>query len=612
MLPTTTTPDWFRKAVSSVHALFESDDELPLIDAREYIDQDVVLECWRSTAVVGSGTVSRDVLIESALTGNHENLSERFVWLNLFYMLATLQAEVIFDDLDMPQKAPTLRASFLADLRSFVGLPLVEKQVLDCRDVRRIRWEITNACAAKDWGLAGRYYGRLEQIVEPAARPAVLASRGRQEFLAVFLPRWADFEDIGPSLLRPFGTDVRYNVSPVLALKALDMAVDLNDRLSGEEETRTMEAARYLTKALDAGMRPDLEFRCMLLRCRVALGQFMEAADECKKLLLRREEFNSGSWADSGLGPLFIPRLLELAVEAYAAAGEIEQSIVESDRWLEEFPDEQDGTRAYSARIYERRSRLFQLQGDLDSAYQSLREAVERNPVKGEDPNISMALRFGGLYASPDVQWKRFVRSLDPDFASRVEKLVMAHWPNAQKLPASHLKEWVAGCSLLLRRDPDMPAMAGLAFGRIAEAQIQLNVFDRFCETVRAKRASFEGEDPLTKFVRENKAMSLEQKLNELKYRKGRSQAASEFRGWLDRNPLQVNVEILEPLGNLNNLVKHIQEDILDWDGAGKLAGLAREVVDAIYSKPSRSGGATPGLPSRRQPTPSSPIRPQP
>jgi len=350
--------------------------------------------------------------------------------------------------------------------------------------------------------------------------------------------------------------------------------------LSADEKSRTKDAAFHLAKAIEGNVTNDLDYRCLLLRCRVALGQFREAAEECELLLKRRDEFSADRWPVTKLRPSIISSLYGLAVYSYEADDRIDRAITVSDRWLKEFPDQ--------AGMHETRARLFQRQDDLDAAYKSLRKEVERNPSRGEDPQISMALRFGELYGSPDLQWKRFQRSLEPSEIEHVRSLVTIHWPNGSKLDARNFKEWVDGCCLLLKRMPDNPTMAASTFGRLGEAELRVRVFERFRATMGSEPATITGsqDDPLTKFI-QGRPMPLEQMLNEIQFPKARSSARNRFRQWLGRekNAGLLQYLDLKSLGELNNRAKHKREPFLGWKDAEEMARLTRELLDVVLSR---------------------------
>lgn len=571
--------EWLLSSLERARQKFEAPCEFPLIDDGEILDQKTIYESWPWE--YGDRKYSRDSLMEVALASDHADLPVRFTWLNFFYRLANYPADEVASVIEDRDNAAWHRKEFLGDLKTLVGL--AREQAIESRDPRRIRWEISNACVIKDWDLAEILYGRLEELAEVKEKPTIFAMHGRHEFLTVFAPRWEldelDLDMWAPMPSRPL-TGV---LNLLLSRRSVAVAGSVVASPTADENSRTEGAAYYLAKAIKGDVKNDLNYRCLLLRCRVALAQFREAAAECELLLKRRDEFSSGRWAvlelELELEPSIISNLYELAVYSYEADGQIDRAIAASDRWLQEFPD-QPG-------IHERRSRLFQRQGDLDAAYTSLRKEVERNPLRGENPDISMALRFGELYGSPDVQWRRFRQNLDPIEIELIRVLVTIHWPNARKLDDHNFKEWVDGCCLLLKHMPDNPTMAASTFGRLAEAELRARVFDRFRATMRSELGSISsGEnDPLTNYIR-GRGISLEQMLNEIRFRDARSTAGRRFREWLGRekNTGLLQRMDLKSLGELNNRAKHRREPFLEWKDAEEIVRLARELLDVVLS----------------------------
>ena len=212
------------------------------------------------------------------------------------------------------------------------------------------------------------------------------------------------------------------------------------------------------------------------------------------------------------------------------------------------------------------------------------------NPARGDNPAVSIALRFGELYGGPDAQWKRFRRSLDPNEAGLVRSLVHVHWPASVRLEGSNFEDWIDACCLLLKHTPDNPGLAAFPFGRIVENLLRTRVFERFRATLGAgdlsRIRSGPEKDPVTNYVRSG-YITLEQMLNEIRcYREPRSPAGRSFREWLSREKsagLLQRIE-LERLGDMNNRVKHKREPALTWKDAEDMARLSREVLDVILS----------------------------
>jgi hypothetical protein len=178
---------WLLNTVERARERFEAPDEYPLIDDRKVLDPEVIFESWLWEYIHG-GEYSRDSLMEAALTSDHADLPVRFTWLNLFYLLAHYPADKVASVIEDRENAARHRKEFLGDLKTLVGL--AREQAIDSRDVRQLRWEVSNACAIQDWDLAEILYRRLEELAEVNDKPQVLATHGRHEFLTVFGPKW--------------------------------------------------------------------------------------------------------------------------------------------------------------------------------------------------------------------------------------------------------------------------------------------------------------------------------------------------------------------------------------------------------------------------------------
>jgi tetratricopeptide (TPR) repeat protein len=510
-----------------------------------------------------------DRLRQEALRVDHLDLPVRFVYLNLFYRLAHYPAEQVAAVVEDQDSAAAYRDEFEHDLEVLVRLVDVEQ----CADPRQIRWEIVNACAIRAWDRAERLYVRLQELAQEEPAKA-LARRARFEIQAVFTARW-ELPDVGLNWWAPI-PDKKWESLLGLLLCSGAFEDGPEGALSVEELSRLEDAAHHLTKAVR--LRPDVELvnLFLLLRCHSALGRPRDAAADCETLLKRRDEF------DDQIRDIWVWRLYALAVESYELGDQVDRAIAASDRWLREFPNQAD--------IHQCRARLFGQQGDLDSAHDSLQKEVASDPPRGENPAVSIALRFGELYGAPDAQWKRFRRNLDPSEAGLVRSLVHVHWPTSVRLEGSNFEDWIDACCLLLKHTPDNPGLAAFPFGRIVENLLRARVFERFRATLRqedlSRIRSGPEKDPLTTYVKngDRGVITLDQMLNEIRYREPRSLAGRSFREWLghEKSTGLLQMIDLKRLGDINNRAKHKREPELTWKDAEDMARLSREVLDVI------------------------------
>jgi tetratricopeptide (TPR) repeat protein len=557
--------NWFEAA----RERFSGPGEFPLIDDKKIVEGEAVYEYW-PWCDGWKRKRNAEALREAALTADHFDPPVRFVYLNLFYRLAHYSAERVSQDVEDQDGADIHREQFGRDLQALVGLVDVQQ----CKDAREVRWEIVNACAIRDWKRAERLYARLEELAEGGIAH-VLAIRARFEFLAVFAQRW----ELDLDLWAWSPTPTRGE--PILRLFLCGGAVrdDPAPALSPDELNRVEDAAHHLTKAVRDEPGLDIIYQFLLLRCHLALSRFRDASADCEILLRRRSEFPGQSTRDFDFERHYASRLYALAVDAYESDGEIERAISTSDRWMREFPD-QPG-------IHERRSRLFRMQGDFTPAYEELRKEVDKNPLRGKDPAVEMALAFGNLYQDQETQWETFKRGVDARDEELVRVVLRVHWPQLERLAERNIKDWVDACYLLLCRKPNNPPMAMNTLARLVENELRTRVFGRFRKELGTEEISSMrvGTDPLAKYLSGDDRIALGQMLNEIRFPDARTAAGLRFRQWLRDENLLPRLQDID-LGRLYNLHipgKHTKETYTpSWEDAEELAKLSRGVLSII------------------------------
>ena len=433
-----------------------------------------------------------------------------------------------------------------------------------------------NACCIRDWARVRQLYDRLEALVEEHEVAQVLAQRGQQEFLSVFADSW-ELND--PYCWAPLpDKQTSFWLRSNLFLRcAADRSVPA---FSGDELERLGDAAYHLEKANRA--KPDLSpvFRLLLLRCNMVLGKFQESARVCEELLATHKTF--ARFEPDPDESVLVSYLYARLVEAARSADDIERAISANRRWIEVFPNE-PGT-------LKQLSDLFWLQGDVTNAYDYLRKEVERNPARGDDPAISMALAFGGVYRGADALLADFKKQVDQEKLKQMGVIVRAHWPQVEELNASSVEDWVRACYCIFCRWLDCPRFPAFLLGGLLENELRMRVFDRFrgrlsqseMESIRNGKET----DPLTQSL-ENYQLTLGDMLNEFRHwGTPRSGASRKFRGWLDHEnpglvPSLKKVD-LQRLIYLNNETKHRPDTPLSWTDAADMAKLSRGLLSAI------------------------------
>jgi tetratricopeptide (TPR) repeat protein len=561
-----TTDAWFQAA----RERFGRVGEYPLIDDAEIIENSVLHDFW--PWVYHFGRHSAEELFEQALTSDHWDLPVRFVYLNLFFRLAHYPVEKFADVVEDQDGAAGHRAQFLGYLETLVRLAESNK----CEDPRNVRWEIVNACCIRDWARVRQLYDRLEALVEEHEVAQVLAQRGQQEFLSVFADSW-ELND--PYCWAPLpDKQTSFWLRSNLCLRcAADRSVPA---FSGDELERLGDAAYHLEKANRA--KPDLSpvFRFLLLRCNMVLGKFQESARVCEELLATHKTF--ARFEPDPDESVLVSYLYARLVEAARSADDIERAISANRRWIEVFPNE-PGT-------LKQLSDLFWLQGDVTNEYDYLRKEVERNPARGDDPAISMALAFGGVYRGADALLADFKKQVDQEKLKQMGTVVRVHWPQVDELDADSVEDWVTACYCLSCHELDCPRVPIFLLGGLLESELRVRIFDRFRGSlsqseIQSIRKSKE-MDALTRYL-ENYPLALGHMLNEfLHWDQPRSGASRQFRGWLDRESsglvpsLQKN-DLRRPAA-LHNAAKHPSGPPLSWDDAADMARLSRRLLSAV------------------------------
>ena len=223
-----------------------------------------------------------------------------------------------------------------------------------CADLRTIRWEIVNSCAAEDYDWALRLCDQLQPLL-PGWH--VSLARGRLHFLAVHLPLWDD----PPSLsswdlpIGPPATDsfLRRMASVLTVTRCLSSP----ELASGDDaKAHLRRAIAELETALDGNADIALDCHLMLARSYAAVGQNHEAARCYRGVLAQRdallryfkEPFEI--LTQERMGDL-LSELFHRLVTAHQRADEADKAIKAAQEWIDEFPAARD---AYPimARLY--------------------------------------------------------------------------------------------------------------------------------------------------------------------------------------------------------------------------------------------------------------------
>src|SRR5271157_2712800 len=206
----------------------------------------------------------------SALLESPTDLAVRFAALNAYYHL--MEHKRSLEEEDVLGGLAKQREAFRKKLSSFVGFQPVES----CADLRIIRWEIINSCAAEDYDRAFRLCDQLEPLL-PGWQ--VSFARGRLRFLAVHLPLWDDPPSlsswdlpIGPPATDSFLRRMASVLTVTRCLSSPELAT------GDDAKAHLRRAIAELETALDGNADIALDCYLMLARSYAAVGQNHEAA----------------------------------------------------------------------------------------------------------------------------------------------------------------------------------------------------------------------------------------------------------------------------------------------------------------------------------------------
>jgi tetratricopeptide (TPR) repeat protein len=262
----------------SVAVTREETAAIPLIDISLVLDEEL-RQVWQGDSELHADFV--DALLE-----NPTDLAVRFAALNAYYHL--MEHKRGLEEEDILGRLAKRREAFRKKLAFFAGFQPVES----CADLRTIRWEIVNSCAAEDYDRTFKLCDRL-QVLLPSWQ--VSFARGRLRFLAVNLPLWDDPPSlsswdlpIGPppadtidSLNRMAGT--------LLTVRRCLKSPGLGTGISVEDRAHLRKAIAELETASDGNPDSPPDCHLMLARSYAAVGQNQEAARCYRRVMTHRD-----------------------------------------------------------------------------------------------------------------------------------------------------------------------------------------------------------------------------------------------------------------------------------------------------------------------------------
>ncbi|MDE2755891.1 MAG: hypothetical protein OXI92_05005, partial [Acidobacteriota bacterium] len=387
---------------------------------------------------------SRDKLLalfENCLSRDPADVSGRFTALNLHYALSTFAN----DDSELKNYFEVtgvhhedIREDFANNLAYLVRLLPVE----NCTDWRTIRWEICNACAARDWGRARQLHEQLEalDLLEPAERQVL---RGQFNFLVAFGsktgwgfdPQFWEPKLYDSELYGYLNREGNLAHEFILFIWGIRLA---RRRKEGEKETpldeanrdRISDAANDFEKGLSKRSNLSPAYRSMLAGCCFAKGEFGNAEKSGALHFGNAAKNYEQVLVDSKFSAIedYKIEIFQCIANSYQLAGDTEKAQDALKRCAAEFPD--------APGIYKELAKIQVQAADYRSAYESLTKECERDPAFGEDWLVSTSLALGSVGHDGEQFARRVERHVNsnPQLSEGIKSLVSAHWPSVDNL----------------------------------------------------------------------------------------------------------------------------------------------------------------------------------
>jgi tetratricopeptide (TPR) repeat protein len=414
--------------------------------------------------------------LELQLIGSDGGLLVRFVILNFLYRLAH------FTGFRSETSAAEIYGTVWPHFERFVRLHLQEVGTL--KDQKAIRWEITNACAIRDWDVATLLFDLLKSrgaIAEAEYR----GLKGQMLICSVAAPsdEQENEEELGVAarnnmawwvlkLDRAFISDA-FTPHP---FGLMAWGLNLGDRTpySAEECVRLSDAVHDWEISFRKNPDPLGSYRAAWGKAYFLLRDYSQAAKQFEDLLA----------CDLGL-PSEIeasirPRLYQNAAECYAKGSGVEAAIRLLERCAQELPRTQ-GLWLKLAGLY----LSSPLNVDLEKVRDCLRKEEEIDESFGNDPRTSIALMLGDLAADRSSATLRKVTEPNPTDLQFMTAVFSRHWPSFQFLDDESRRKWVGAARWLWgagapswERAALRPRVVGI-FADVVERQLG-RLFDRF------------------------------------------------------------------------------------------------------------------------------------
>lgn len=561
--------DWIDEARTKL----ANEIQLPLIDDEELSMSGELQDPWKYG---GSGFLAD---LEDSLSRNPNDLPTRFVVLNAAYRLMRFDSENEEEKENESDKTRKFRErlAYLVRLR----------EVSASSELHDIRWEIVNSCIIEDFDRAIQYLKNLELLLPPGELHYIC---GRLHFLiatgGVGIDNYPNAWDLpfGPSIVDP-KRELLIAVR-TLAIYSQGLKEIPSASLSEYKRDHFHAAIGYFKKkdALSAS-RPSARF--MLARSRSEVGDFHEAAQQYQSLLDNWDYVIKQCGEESNGSPAIelirIPDIHRCLVNAWSKSGESEKATTASENWAKACPDD--------SVPYLRMSEICAQKCEYQSAYEKLREAVDRNSTLNEHLGYRIALALGAIGNSDNSRRKvsSQIQADYPTAIARIQTFLLDYWSTFKELDPQSQAEW-ATAEFLLREIPGSARNAGSIYAWVLEQELKSKVFDKFRDAAPEvyRNSGDKNDQHLVGIWKPEGKITLGELLYTImNAAKPRSPLMKEFSKWINKNfPKLVDSFQLLPIIEIIELRGTAQHKrTFSLDDAKRASQISRQILDKVFEK---------------------------
>jgi tetratricopeptide (TPR) repeat protein len=440
-----------------------------------------------------------------AMSADLLDLAPRFTALHFYYNLASEE----YPEWSMCNKDlyEPWQSDFRRDLRTLVGMLPIE----ECpHDWRRIKWEISNALAGRDWDRVRQLF-KLAEAFHSTEDRDLWALRGQLGFFMAFDKDRAKRPETHYWLLSVNFPDLGVGSPLVLEAYGVGLVRAPKQILEGKPDQKMRETARDARNDLDKALqsRGDLgpAYRAMLGACHFALDDYAHAAGEYSIVLNSETTFRrlmlldyiravtreAGSVDAEGLmerlreGDFssflkdFKPDLLRVLAKSHVLAGEREEAEAVYRQWAKEYPND--------PQVYLHLAELFAQELNYEEAYKALRKAVDLKPELEQELPYKVALPLGAI-AAEHLDLDRLTREAikeHPEIEKLLDLLFPDVWSTYSKLSPEARGPWLSASfqtyyipSIQPASAPQCRQIGAEKFAKAVEIELRQCIFEAF------------------------------------------------------------------------------------------------------------------------------------